>query len=45
MKNTLDDFRVYQISEIEKFADVFCSKAEQTAGELGKIQGQLPPSS
>ena len=23
MKNTLDDFRVYQKSEVDKFADIF----------------------
>ena len=43
MKNTLDGFRVYQTSEVEKFADIFYSNEEQTAGELGKLQGQLRP--
>lgn len=43
MKNTLDGFRVYQTSEIEKFADLFYQKEEQTAGDLGKLQGQLRP--
>ncbi len=43
MKNTLDGFRVYQTSEVEKFADIFYSKDAQTAGDLGKLQSQLRP--
>lgn len=43
MKNTLDGFRVYQTSEIEKFANIFYSSEEQSAGDLGKLQGQLRP--
>ncbi len=43
MKNTLDGFRVYQGSEIQKFAEIFYSSEEQTAGDLGKLQGQLRP--
>ena len=43
MKNTLDGFRVYQTSEIEGFADIFYSNNTQTAGDLGKLQGQLRP--
>lgn len=43
MKNTLDGFRVYQTSEIEGFADIFYSNDTQTAGDLGKLQGQLRP--
>lgn len=43
MKNTLDDFRVYQTSEINSFADIFYSKDEQAAGDLGKLQGCLRP--
>ena len=43
MKNTLDGFRVYQTSEIQKFADIFYSSDEQSAGDLGKLQGQLRP--
>lgn len=34
MKNTLDGFRVYQTSEVDKFADLFYQKEEQTAGYL-----------
>lgn len=43
MKNTLDDFRVYQTSEVEKFADIFYATDMQSAGDLGKLQGQLRP--
>ena len=43
MKNTLDGFRVYQTSEVEGFAKIFYSNDEQTAGDLGKLQGQLRP--
>ncbi len=43
MKNTLDGFRVYQTSEIEGFADIFYSGDSQSAGDLGKLQGQLRP--
>lgn len=43
MKNTLDGFRVYQTSEVEKFADIFYSSEEQSAGDLGKLQGHLRP--
>ena len=43
MKNTLDDFRVYQTSEVEKFADIFYSSNAQAAGDVGKLQGQLRP--
>ena len=43
MKNTLDDFRVYQKSEVDKFADIFYQSENQSAGDLGKLQGQLRP--
>lgn len=43
MKNTLDEFRVYQTSEINSFADIFYSKDVQAAGDLGKLQGCLRP--
>ena len=33
----------YQGSEIQKFAEIFYSSEEQTAGDLGKLQGQLRP--
>ena len=43
MKITLDGFRVYQTSEVEKFSDIFFSKEEQSAGDMGKLQAQLRP--
>lgn len=43
MKNTLDEFRVYQTSEVEKFADIFYSNETQSSGDLGKLQSQLRP--
>ena len=43
MKNTLDEFRVYQTSEVEKFADIFYSNETQVSGDLGKLQSQLRP--
>ena len=43
MKLTLDEFRVYQTSEIENFADIFYSNEEQAGGDLGKLQGTLRP--
>ena len=43
MKNTLDAFRVYQTSEIENFADIFYSYADQEEGDLGRLQGTLRP--
>ena len=39
LKNTLDDFRVYQQTEIEQFAKIFYSSKEQAAGDLGKLPG------
>ncbi len=43
LKNTLDDFRVYQQAEIDKFANIFYSAKEQTAGDLGRLQGTIKP--
>ena len=43
MKNTLDGFRVYQTSEVEKFADIYYSFDEQSPGDIGKLQGQIRP--
>lgn len=43
MKNTLDGFRVYQTGEVEGFAEIFYSNDNQSAGDLGKLQGQLRP--
>ena len=43
LKNTLDGFRVYQQMEVDKFADIFYSGKEQSAGDLGKLQGTIKP--
>jgi len=43
IKNTLDEFRVYQQMEIDRFADIFYSKKDQSAGDLGKLQGTIRP--
>lgn len=43
LKNTLDEFRVYQQMEIDRFADIFYSGKEQSAGDLGKLQGTIKP--
>jgi type I restriction enzyme R subunit len=43
MKNTLNDFRVYQTSEIENFAQIFFSGEKQTKDELGRLEGTLKP--
>ena len=38
LKNTLDEFRVYQQTEIEQFAKIFYSRKEQAAGDLGNFR-------
>ena len=43
LKNTLDEFRVYQQLEIDQFAKIFYSAKDQEAGDLGKLQGILRP--
>lgn len=43
LKNTLDAFRVYQQTEVERFAEIFYSGKEQSAGDLGKLQGTMRP--
>lgn len=43
LKNTLDEYHVYQEMEIVKFADIFFSSASQSAGDLGKLQSQIQP--
>lgn len=43
LKNTLDEFRVYQQMEIDRFAELFYSKSTQNAGDLGKLQGVIRP--
>lgn len=43
LKNTLDEYHVYQQIEINQFAKIFYSTREQNAGDLGRLQGQLKP--
>lgn len=43
LKNTLDEFRIYQQMEVNKFANIFYSDEEQSAGDLGKLQGAIKP--
>lgn len=43
LKNTLDDFRVYQQMEIDQFAEIFYSSKTQANGDLGKLQGTIKP--
>ena len=43
LKNTLDEYRVYQQIEIDRFAEIFYSSKEQSGGDLGKLQGTIRP--
>ena len=43
LKNTLDEYRVYQQMEIDRFAEIFYSSKEQSGGDLGKLQGTIRP--
>ena len=43
LKNTLDDYQVYQQIEINRFADIFYSGKNQNKGDLGKLQAQITP--
>lgn len=43
LKNTLDEFRVYQQMEIDRFAETFYSSKAQSAGDIGKLQGTIKP--
>ncbi len=43
LKNTLDEYRVYQQMEIERFAEIFYEGKSQSAGDLGKLQGAMSP--
>ncbi len=43
LKNTLDEYHVYQEIEIMQFADIFYSKKQQTSGDIGKLQGKIKP--
>lgn len=43
IKGTLDEYRVYQESEIDAFAKVFYSAKEQQYGDEGKLKAKLEP--
>lgn len=43
LKNRLDDYRVYQQVEIERFAKIFYVGNTQRAGDLGRLQSQIQP--
>lgn len=43
LKNTLDEYHVYQEIEIMQFADIFYAKKQQTSGDIGKLQGKIKP--
>ena len=43
LKNTLDEFRVYQQLEIDRFAEIFYTDKEQEQGDLSKLQGTIRP--
>ncbi len=43
IKGTLDDYRVYQESEIEAFAKIFYASKEQQYGDEGKLKSKIQP--
>ena len=43
LKNTLDEYRVYQQIEINSFADVWYSASNQEYGDLGKLKAKMQP--
>jgi len=43
LRNTLDGFRIYQTTEIERFGDIFYSADIQNTGDLGKLSAILIP--
>ena len=43
LKNTLDDYHVYQQMEVDRFAEVFYASRKQTAGDLGRLQAAIRP--
>ncbi len=43
LKNTLDEYRVYQQMEIERFSEIFYRNKSQSVGDLGKLQGAMRP--
>ncbi len=43
LKNTLDAYRIYQQTEVERAADLFYSGRIQKSSDLGKFQGTFRP--
>ena len=43
IKNTLDEYHVYQEIEINKFAEVFYSSEYQSYGDIGKLKATIQP--
>lgn len=43
LKNTLDEYRVYQQIEINSFADMWYSDSNQKYGDLGKLKAKMKP--
>ena len=43
LKNTLDEFHIYQQMEIDHFAEIFYSSKNQSSGDMGKLQGTIRP--
>ena len=44
LKSALDDFQIWQQSEVEKFAQIFYKSVEQIPSDLGKLASLLKPS-
>jgi len=43
LKNTLDEYRVYQQIEINSFSEVWYSASNQEYGDLGKLKAKMQP--
>lgn len=43
LKNTLDEFKIYNQSEVEKFAEIFFKSDIQSDNDLGKLSATLVP--
>ena len=43
LKNTLDEYRVYQQTEIDRFAEIFYAGKVQTRGDMGRLESTLRP--
>ena len=43
LKNTLDEYRVYQQVEIDRFAEIFYAGKTQTRGDMGRLESTLRP--